>query len=114
MRFRRLPLTSPARTWVDMASLLDLTDLIILGDPSDRLAPTADLGYRDQKIAIQYDGRHHRTASQQASDAYRDAWFQERGWLVIRLTSLALGQGFSRLIQVVRRRFEAHGNSATA
>ncbi|REE04097.1 DUF559 domain-containing protein [Citricoccus nitrophenolicus] len=190
VQFRRLPLTSPARTWVDMASLLDLTDLIILGDaivnrpwdqdrrvdglatlaglsdallragsvkgvrdarvalarcrvgadsppetltrlalvdaglpepvvqlkgdPSDRFAPAADLGYRNQKIAIQYDGKHHRTASQQASDAYRDAWFQERGWLVIRLTSLDLGQGFSRLIQVVRRRFEAHGNSATA
>lgn len=32
VQFRRLPLTSPARTWVDMASLLDLTDLTILGD----------------------------------------------------------------------------------
>lgn len=38
------------------------------------------------RIAVQYDGRHHRSREQQATDAYRDAWFQQRGWWVIRLT----------------------------
>lgn len=187
-RFRRLPLTTPARVWLDLSSTLDLTDLIVLGDaivnrpwvqgrrvdglgtldglaaavtragstkgvskaraaltrcrvgadsrpetlarlalvdaglpepvpqlcgdPADRYAPDADLGYRAQKIAIQYDGKHHRTGAQQYSDAYRDAWFQERGWLVIRLTSQDLHQGFERLIQVVRRRFAAVSTTA--
>lgn len=182
-RFRRLPLTTPARVWVDLSSTLSLTDLIVLGDaivnrpwvhgrrvdglgtldgmdaaltragstkgvrqarvaltrcrvgadsrpetlarlalvdaglpepvpqlcgdPADRSAPDADLGYRAQRIAIQYDGKHHRTGDQQYSDAYRDAWFQERGWLVIRLTSRDLHQGFGRLIQLVRRRVAA-------
>lgn len=181
--FRRLPLTTPARTWVDLSPVLELSDLIVLGDaivnrpwdrgqrvdglgtldglaaaldragsvkgvstaraaltrcrvgadsrpetlarlalvnaglpepvtqlcadPTERYAPDADLGYRAQKIAIQYDGKHHRSGPQQASDAYRDAWFQERGWLVIRLTYQDLHQGFERLIQVVRRRFAA-------
>ncbi|NUL47541.1 DUF559 domain-containing protein [Cellulosimicrobium funkei] len=185
--FRRLPLTTPARTWVDLSSVLDLAELIVLGDaivnrpwdrgrrvdglgtlegltaslaragsikgvstaraalercrvgadsrpetlarlalvdaglpepvpqlcgdPADRYAPDADLGYRAQRIAIQYDGKHHRTSAQQASDAYRDAWFQERGWLVIRLTSQDLHQGFVRLIQMVRRRFADVGTT---
>lgn len=136
--FRRLPLTSPARTWLDLASdpRLDVTDLVTVSDaivnrpwvdglrvdgmdtlaglaavmdrssrprgiararealalsrvgadsppetrtrlalitaglpepevqmtaePSDRSSPTADLGYRRWRIAIQYDGKHHR------------------------------------------------------
>ncbi len=77
------------------------------GDPADRYSPVADLGYRALKIAIQYDGKHHRTPRQQAKDARRDAWFQERGWLVIRLTSEDLQEGFIRLVALVRRRLSS-------
>ncbi|MEV4900243.1 DUF559 domain-containing protein [Citricoccus sp. NPDC055426] len=77
------------------------------GDPTDRYSPAADLGYRQLKIAIQYDGKHHRTTRQQTSDARRDAWFQERGWLVVRLTSDDLHNGFTRLIGIVQRRLAA-------
>lgn len=84
------------------------------GDPADRWSPTADLGYRQLKIAIQYDGKHHRTTAQQASDARRDAWFQERGWMVVRLTAEDLRNGFTRLIGIVRRRLAAASSSIAA
>jgi very-short-patch-repair endonuclease len=71
-------------------------------DPSDPYTPVADLGYRDLRIAIQYDGRHHRTAEQQAADVYRDDRFRELGWTVVRLTWLDQRQGFARLIRTVR------------
>lgn len=77
-------------------------------DPADPYTPVADLGYRDLRMAIQYDGSHHRTAQQQAADAYRDDRFRQLGWTVIRLTWLDLRQGFVRLVRRVRERLE-HG-----
>lgn len=73
-------------------------------DPSDPYTPVADLGYRDLRIAIQDDGKHHRTAEQQAADVYRDDRFRELGWTVVRLTWLDQRQGFSRLIRMIRER----------
>ncbi|MGM7671191.1 endonuclease domain-containing protein [Microbacterium sp. A93] len=84
------------------------------GDPADRYSPAADLGYRQVKIAIQYDGKHHRTKAQQPSDARRDVWFQERGWMVVRLTAEDLDNGFTRLIGIVRRRLAAASSSIAA
>lgn len=70
----------------------------------DRSGFTADLAYRQWMIAFQYDGEHHRTPYQQTMDVLRDQYFTERGWLVVRVTSHDLGNGFQRVTALVRTR----------
>ncbi|NUL45927.1 DUF559 domain-containing protein [Cellulosimicrobium funkei] len=106
----RIGADSPQETRTRLALVdagLPEPDLQVRADPADPYSPAADLGYRDLKLAIQYDGEHHRTREQQAIDADRDRAFQERGWTVIRLTWLDQKQGFTRLIREVRSRFDA-------
>ncbi|MDI3330790.1 MAG: DUF559 domain-containing protein [Micrococcus sp.] len=103
----RVGADSPQETRVRMALVdagLPEPELQVQGDPADRWSPVADLGYRELKIAIQYDGKHHRSREQQAADAYRDEWFQRHGWLVVRLTWADQAQGFVRLVRLVRER----------
>lgn len=103
----RVGADSPQETRVRLALVdagLPEPELQVKGDPADRWSPEADLGYRDLKIAIQYDGKHHRSKEQQAADAYRDEWFQRHGWLVVRLTWADQAQGFMRLIRLVSER----------
>ncbi|HRO29238.1 MULTISPECIES: endonuclease domain-containing protein [Micrococcaceae] len=103
----RVGADSPQETRVRLALVdagLPEPELQVKGDPAERWSPEADLAYRDLKIAIQYDGKHHRSREQQAADAYRDEWFQRHGWLVVRLTWADQAQGFARLIRLVRER----------
>lgn len=47
-----------------------------------------DLAYPDLRIAIEYDGDHHRTSRQQWShDIERERWVRGQGWDYIRVTS---------------------------
>ena len=62
----------------------------------------ADLGFREAKIALQYDGEHHRTSEQQLIDARRDAWFERHGWIVIRITVEDLRDDLRDVIRQVR------------
>ncbi len=106
----RVGADSPAETRTRLALVdagLPEPEVQVSADPSDRYTPVADLGYRDLKIAIQYDGQHHRTAEQQAADVYRDDRFRELGWTLVRLTWLDQRQGFARLIRLVRERIAA-------
>lgn len=63
---------------------------------------TADMAYPQWKIALQYDGGHHLTREQQVRDARRDAWFQQHGWMVIRVTSDDLRHGFRRVVGLIK------------
>lgn len=69
---------------------------------------TADLAYPQWRIALQYDGQHHRTPYQQTLDALRDQYFVDRGWVVLRVTSHDARDGFRRVVALVRRRAAAH------
>lgn len=103
----RVGADSPAETRTRLALVdagLPEPEVQVPADPSDPYTPVSDLGYRDLKIAIQYDGKHHRTAEQQAADVYRDDRFRELGWTVVRVTWLDQRQGFARLIRMVRER----------
>ncbi|MCB0934379.1 MAG: DUF559 domain-containing protein [Mycobacterium sp.] len=47
-----------------------------------------DMGWEDLKIAVEYDGDHHRTRrSQYSYDIRRSEMVQRRGWIVIRVTA---------------------------
>lgn len=68
----------------------------------------ADLGYPHARIALQYDGAHHRTPEQQAVDARRDAWFVRHGWTVIRITAEDLADDLRDVVQQVRDHLARH------
>lgn len=77
--------------------------LQVLVDPRNPNLYPADLGYTEQRIALQYEGEHHRSQEQQRIDAKRDAYFQEHGWFMIKVTHDDLRNGFGRVIQLVKR-----------
>lgn len=70
--------------------------------PGDPYSPTADLGYLLARIAIQYEGAHHRTASRHAADMRRDREFTLAGWTVLLVGALDHANGFSDLISSLR------------
>ena len=49
----------------------------------DARSPSADLGYRHRRLAIQYDGGHHLDEAQMFSDRRRDKAFESAGWMVL-------------------------------
>ena len=70
--------------------------------PGDPYSPAADMGYRAQRIAIQYDGGHHLTREQQSSDNRRDESFNAAGWRYFKFNTDDLAQDFRRAVRKVR------------
>jgi Protein of unknown function (DUF559) len=70
--------------------------------PGDSYSPAADLGYRRQRIAIQYDGGHHLTREQQSRDNRRDAAFHFAGWRYFKFNVDDLANEFRRAVAQVR------------
>ena len=62
--------------------------------PGSLGSPTADLGYRGRRLALQYDGGHHLLPAQILSDRRRNKAFEAAGWTVIILTKDDLADGF--------------------
>lgn len=62
------------------------------------VSPSADLGYKSKRIAIQYDGAHHLDVHQQISDHRRDKQFVNAGWTVLVFDSKDLADAFSQAI----------------
>ncbi|WP_395940315.1 hypothetical protein [Arthrobacter sp. U41] len=83
--------------------------------PGDPHSPAADLGYRSQRIAIQYNGGHHLTREQQSRDNRRDETFNAAGWRYLssmptiwQMTSAARSNGSGRPSAPVKRRLPYH------
>lgn len=70
---------------------------------SDPTSPTADLGYRYRRLAIQYDGEHHVHDAQALSDRRRDKAFEAAGWTVLIATKEDLADGFQRTLGMIKR-----------
>ncbi|WP_326966739.1 DUF559 domain-containing protein [Arthrobacter sp. CG_A4] len=70
--------------------------------PGDRYSPAADLGYRRQRTAIQYDGGHHLTQEQQSRDNRRDESFNAAGWRYFKFNADDLADDFRGAVQRVR------------
>jgi hypothetical protein len=69
----------------------------------DALSPTADLGYRHRRIAIQYDGGHHLLDAQILSDRRRDKAFESAGWDVLAFDKSDLADDFERATVKIKR-----------
>ncbi|WP_426978929.1 DUF559 domain-containing protein [Pseudarthrobacter sp. O4] len=70
--------------------------------PGDPYSPAADLGYRQQRVAIQYDGGHHLTREQQSRDNRRDESFNSAGWRCFKFNADDLADDFRGAARRVR------------
>jgi hypothetical protein len=61
------------------------TQLVVYNEYGAFIAEV-DMGWRDRKIAVQYEGGHHRTPEQFAKDIRITREMMEAGWIVIRVT----------------------------
>lgn len=71
--------------------------------PGDARSPSADLGYRHRRLAIQYDGGHHLGEAQILSDRRRDKAFESAGWTVLVFDKDDLADEFQRALQRIKR-----------
>jgi hypothetical protein len=69
----------------------------------DAVSPTADLGYRHRRIAIQYDGARHLLDAQVLSDRRRDKAFESAGWTVLVFDRTDLADDFEQAVGRIRR-----------
>ncbi len=83
--------------------------------PGQPISPTADLGYRRSRLAIQYDGGHHLLEGQILSDRRRDKAFAAAGWAVLIVGKDDLADGFMRAVTKIKRLLRtAHLDPAAA
>lgn len=71
--------------------------------PGIQGSPTADLGYRRRRLAVQYDGGHHLLPAQILSDRRRDKAFEAAGWTVLVLTRDDLANGFASAVARIKQ-----------
>ena len=96
---------SPPETMLRLALIrsgLPEPELQVRLDPADKKSPEADLGYRRYRIGIQYDGEHHRTPEQQASDNWRDGHFDRARWRYFKFGREDLRTSFVRACHLIR------------
>jgi hypothetical protein len=71
--------------------------------PNDPLSPSADLGYRKRRVAIQYDGGHHLEEEQMFSDRRRDKAFTAAGWTVLVFNKADLADDFGAAVRHIKK-----------
>lgn len=69
----------------------------------DARSPSADLGYRHRRLAIQYDGGHHLGEAQIFSDRRRDKAFESAGWTVLVFEKDDHADDFRRAVEQIKR-----------
>ena len=83
---------SPKESWL-RALLIDAglprpRTQIAIYDQNGRAVFYLDMGWEELKVAVEYDGEHHRTRrSQYSYDIRRMEMLARRGWIVIRVTA---------------------------
>lgn len=61
----------------------------------------ADFVVHEKNLVIEVDGEHHFFPEQMRRDARRDAWFSQRGYRVLRLTTAELSDAFDGCVEAV-------------
>ncbi|GAB2710752.1 DUF559 domain-containing protein [Arthrobacter bambusae] len=69
----------------------------------DPFSPSADLGFRQKRIAIQYDGGHHLAEAQTLSDRRRNKAFEAAGWTVLVFRKDDLADGFELATKEIKK-----------
>ena len=69
----------------------------------DARSPSADLGYRHRRLAIQYDGGHHLDEAQMFSDRRRNKAFESAGWTVLVFDKADHADDFRRAVGQIKK-----------
>lgn len=69
----------------------------------DPFSPSADLGFRRRRVAIQYDGGHHLAEAQTLSDRRRNKAFEAAGWTVLVFRKDDLADGFESATKKIKK-----------
>lgn len=69
----------------------------------DPFSPSADLGFRQRRVAIQYDGAHHLAEAQTLSDRRRNKAFETAGWTVLVFRKDDLADGFELATKKIKK-----------
>lgn len=96
---------SPPETRMRLAIMragLPEPELQVRLDERDPHWIAADMGYRGSRLALHYEGAHHRTPEQFERDIRRDEAFSARGWRNLRFTREDWRQGFGRAVIQLR------------
>jgi Protein of unknown function (DUF559) len=78
-------------------------ELQVLLRAGDARSPSADLGYRHRRLAVQYDGEHHLGEAQILSDRRRDKAFESAGWTVLVFDKDDHADDFRRAVGQIKR-----------
>ena len=78
-------------------------------DRHGRVRVRVDMGWREWKVAVEYDGARHWTDKQQRSwDIDRIAMLEASGWVVVRVSAGMLGRP-TVIVERVRRKLHEAG-----
>ncbi len=80
------------RYWLIVSELPDPTPQVPVVDRHGRTVAHADLGYEEERIALEYEGRHHAERRQFLRDLDRYSLMAAHGWLVLRFGGEDLGR----------------------
>jgi len=81
---------SVIRYWLAVSHLPTPVPQVPVHDRWGRPVAHADLGYADQKVALEYEGRQHADVGQFGRDVDRYSLMAADGWLVLRFAALHL------------------------
>lgn len=101
------PKESWLRTVLIQAGLPRPQTQIPIHDEYGKTVAYLDMGWQEVKVAVEYDGDHHRTSrSQYSYDVRRAEMLARRGWIVIRVTAEDSAEGILRRVRdaLARRR----------
>ncbi|MQA34167.1 type IV toxin-antitoxin system AbiEi family antitoxin [Modestobacter roseus] len=99
---------SLVRFWLVDSDLPDPEPQVAVVDRWDRVVVHGDLGYRDWKIALEYEGRQHAEPEQFRRDVDRYSLTALDGWLVLRFADHHL-TGPRTVVERTRRALVSRG-----
>lgn len=76
---------------------------------ADGVVRQPDLGYPEQKVAVEYDGEGHSEAMQIVRDITREEDFDRAGWLLVRISKHHMENDAKRAVAKVRRMLLSRG-----
>ncbi|WP_354178142.1 hypothetical protein [Arthrobacter sp. UYP6] len=109
----RVGVDSPPETRLRLmlmrARLPEFTVNCRIDSPRIHRAVWADLGSREYRVCVEYEGLHHLTPEQQALDNERDALTALAGWRQIKINRLQLRQPDAVVLAPIRKALRDNG-----
>jgi hypothetical protein len=96
------------RFWLVESDLPDPEPQIPVSDRRGRVVAHGDLGYRAEKVLLEYEGRQHAEADQFDRDVDRYSLMAADGWLVLRFARRHL-EGPTAVVQRTRSALTSRG-----